>query len=140
MTLVEYFNKARQTVIVDVDVTWSSYLMPLWKAELIANDLDVEQVTDYDLTWDELYQMLMLDIQQRHAVTDTTHVVMQWLYETIVALKTDSIDPATNNLLNSVISYTYHKEDLDKKEAALDAKEKLGATAVGGINFSKREG
>lgn len=139
MTLVEYFNQACNMVIVDVDTTWTSYLMPLWKTELIAHDLDVSQVSDYDLTWDELYQMLMLDIQRRHAVTDVGKVAMRWLYDTVAAMKQDSIDPATNKLINDVVAYTQHKESLDQREAALNAKEKLSGT-VGGLNFTKREG
>lgn len=137
MTLVEYFNQASDMVIVDVDTTWTSYLMPLWKTELIAHDLDVSQVSDYELTWDELYQMLTLDVQRRHAITDATKVAMRWIYDTVVAMKQDAIDPATNKLINDVVAYTQHKEDLDKREAALDAKEKLGSK-VSGLNFSKR--
>lgn len=139
MTLVDYFNQASDMVIVDVETTWTSYLMPLWKTELIANALDVSQVSDYDLTWDELYQMLMLDVQRRHAVTDVGKVAMRWLYDTVAAMKQDSIDPATNKLINDVVAYTQHKENLDQREAALSAKEKL-STTVGSLNFAKREG
>ena len=140
MTLVEYFNQASGMVIVDVEATWTSYLMPLWKTELIANDLDVSKVSDYDLTWDELYQMLMLDVQRRHALTDVGKVAMRWIYDTVVAMKQDSIDPATNKLINDVVLYTQHKENLDQREAALSAQEKLSMATVGGINFAKREG
>lgn len=136
--MVEYFNQACNMVIVDVDTTWTSYLMPLWKTELIAHDLDVSQVSDYDLTWDELYQMLLLEVERRHALTDVTSVNMRWLYETVVAIKQDSIDPATNKLINEVIEYTKRKEDLDKREAALNVQETLG-NKTAGLNFSKRE-
>ena len=107
MIFSDYYERVCDLCIMDIEDTWSSYLRPDYKMLLKKNELTPDIVEDYDLSFEELSEMLNLEIAKRHAVTDKRRVVGEWIYEVINQV----IDPSTTageaDLINSIVSLMY---------------------------------
>lgn len=145
MTFKEYYPKITELCIVDNNDTWCSYLIPDYKVLLKENELWPNIVEDHTLTIEDIGEMLKLEVEMRHAVTDKRKIVAQWLYELINSDIKPAEEAQRTELVNDMIEYLKTKDQLADKERELNAQEekldkKVEAKAKlpKGLNFSKR--
>lgn len=90
MILPEYLNKA-----VDLTIGYAEnglcYVEPMWRLILHENGLDISVVTDADIGWDYVFNVLSLTANKINTINSTRPFVNNWLYDMI----SNKIEPAT---------------------------------------------
>ena len=89
MLLGEYIQRVSDLTIERAD-NGSFYLEPTWPIILRDNELKLEDVLDADITMNDVYEMLKLEVEKRNTINSKKNVVIDWLYELISA----QVDPA----------------------------------------------
>lgn len=103
MKFEEYFNKICEACIVNVGVTWSSYLEPTYKIILKNLELEPSIVEDANLTMDDVSEMLKLEIERRHVVTGKGRALSNWIYEIINGTIEPVVQTGETELFNKII-------------------------------------
>jgi len=103
MKFEEYFNKVCEACIVNVGVTWSSYLEPTYKIILKNLELEPSIVEDVNLTMDDVSEMLKLEIERRHVVTGKGRALSNWIYEIINGTIEPVVQTGETELFNKII-------------------------------------
>ena len=139
MSYFETVDKAIDLTVVTDDITGLTYLEPMYKEILRQNDVSLEDE-------DELYELLMLEVDNRNAKADRMNPVVDYIY----ALLTEAIDPAMqsaeNDLMKNMLEYMKmndklkdKEKELNEREEAVEVKENIGNVLPLGINLSKRK-
>lgn len=89
MILSEYLSKA-----VDLTIGYGEnglcYVEPLWRMILENNDMNITVITDADIGWDYVFNVLSLTANKINTIHSTRPYVSNWLYEVI----SSKVDPA----------------------------------------------
>ena len=89
MLYSEYINKAIKLTIDEAD-NGLSYLEPLWKVILFDNDMNITVISDMDIEWNDVYNVLKLETEKRNTINSNKPFVIDWLYDLITA----KVEPA----------------------------------------------
>ena len=89
MLYTNFLLKSVKEVIIEAD-NGLSYLTPMWKTILIDNDLDVKNISDYNVEWSDIEDVLKLEVEKRNTESSLKPYVIKWVYDLITA----SIEPA----------------------------------------------
>lgn len=78
----EFIQKAMDATIMQAD-NGLVYLDPLWRITLHNNNLFFDQVSDFNVSPEEVYETLKLEVERRNITDSKKPAVMDWLYELI---------------------------------------------------------
>ena len=122
MLYSEFMIKAQEETIVQAD-NGLFYLDPDWHYLLACSELDIEEISDFNLEWNELENILKLEVEKRNTINSIKPYVLNWIHNTITATvepailqeETDYIKNITEYLKANKESQTLkEKEDWDK--------------------------
>lgn len=89
MTYSEYITKAKEITIKQLDNgIW--YLEPEWRILIHESELYFNDISDFEVPAEEIYETLTLEVTKRNAMEDNKKVVIDWLYDLITA----TVEPA----------------------------------------------
>lgn len=89
MTYSEYITKAKEITIKQLDNgIW--YLEPEWRILIHESELYFNDISDFEVPADEIYETLTLEVTKRNAMQDNKKAVIDWLYDLITA----TVEPA----------------------------------------------
>jgi len=89
MLFTEYFQKAASLTITQAD-NGVYYLEPLWPAILRDNEMKLSDILDAELTMNDIFEMLKLEVEKRNTIDSKKNLVIEWLFELITA----QVDPS----------------------------------------------
>lgn len=139
MLFVDYLDRVYDTCIVNVEEAWSSYLNPNYRYLLKKIELEPSVVEDYDLSWEELAEILKLEVERRLVVTGRGRALGEWLYEII----NDTIDPALETgrteIVNAMLELMKQRNEPTSTETSEGKKKKQKNDMLKLINFSKKD-
>ena len=84
MLLTEYVKKASKLTVIKAS-NGEYYLEPLWFVILKENGLNVEDVKDAEITKNDVFEILKLDVAKRNTIHSKQKMVIDWLYDLITA-------------------------------------------------------
>lgn len=145
MTYNSYMKTVCEKLIIENDETGKCYIRPDWKFVLQSDNLLPEStVKNYDLSMDELFEYMQLEIERRNMSVDKMGYVANWLYTLITETVEPSLTEAENEAAVNIINYMKEKKQLENKEKELAQKEQAVHTKqkvvdfAPGMNFAKR--
>ena len=89
MLYTEFINKAMYLTIEQAD-NGLFYLEPMWRSILNDNQLTLKDVSDVKAGWNDIYDILRLEVEKRNTINSKKPAVIDWLYDLITA----QIEPA----------------------------------------------
>ena len=145
MTYNSYMKTVCEMLIIENNETGKYYIRPDWKFVLQSDNLLPEStVKGYDLSMDELFEYMQLEIERRNLSVDKMSYVANWLYTLITETVEPSLTEAENEAAVNIINYMKEKKQLESKEKELAQKEQAVHTKqkvvdfAPGMNFAKR--
>lgn len=146
MLYQEYIDKVKELALVTDERNGVTYVKPDYEYLIAANDLKLEDVTDFeDVSKSVVYRQLLLERDMRNAQNDNTPVVMQWIYDVISNVIEPAIVEEQNKLIKDMLEYRKERnaidnrtKELDQKERELEEKNKVVPFTFG-MNFSKKK-
>ena len=145
MLYSEYLIKSKELVIVKDEITGLAYLSPDYRVILIDNELTPDVISNYELSWQDIREILDLEVTRFNTERDYTKVVIDWLYDTITAVIDPAISKEQSELIQNVMSYMELNSSLKDRERDIEKKEKIVqekhniVDIMPGVNFSKRK-
>lgn len=109
MLYTEFMQKAADLTITETE-TGLFYLEPLWHNILYDNKMTLRSFNDVKCGWNDIEDVLKLEVEKRNALASRTPVVMDWLYRAI----TSEIEPAILEQQTEVVKRMI--EERSKKE------------------------
>ena len=88
MLYSDFIGKASEVVIEQAD-NGLFYIEPLWKNMLIDNQLNVTDISDIETSWDDVKDVLKLEIEKRNTINTLEPYVLNWIHDVI----TSSVEP-----------------------------------------------
>lgn len=145
MTYNSYMKTVCEMLIIENDETGKCYIRPDWKFVLQSDNLLPEStVKGYNLSIDELFEYMQLEVERRNLSVDKTSYVANWLFALITETIEPSLTEAENEAAVNIINYMKEKKQLENKEKELAQKEQAVHTKqkvvdfAPGMNFAKR--
>lgn len=152
MLYSEYMHEAMKLVVMDdSESSGFSYLDPNYRVLLLDAGQDPAKVTDHLIGWDDVVEVLKLEVERRNHITDKARFVIDWVFEIISSTIEPAMVQEENELMKNMMEYMKLNSELKSKEQALqdraadlDHKEEVQETRgtvlqlVPGMNFSKR--
>ena len=152
MLYSEYAAKAMDAVIEDdIDVSGFSYLNPSYRVVLEDEGLTPAIITDYDVSWEQVSEMLNLEVERRNKLSNRGRYLVDWLFDIISTVVDPTVLDEENMLIKNVLDYmklnhelSDKEQSLQQREAELKSKEDVQENRsnivqlVPGMNFSKR--
>ena len=145
MTYNSYMKTVCEMLIIENDETGKYYIRPDWKFVLQSDNLLPEStVKGYDLSMDELFEYMQLEIEKRNLSVDKMGYIANWLFALITETIEPSLTEAENEAAVNIINYIKEKKQLENKEKELALKEQAVHTKqkvvdfAPGMNFAKR--
>ena len=89
MLYCEYIAKATEVTINQAD-NGLFFIEPLWKSLLIDNELNVSKISDIKTSWNDILDVLKLEVEKRNTKETLLPYVSKWIYDII----TSTLDPA----------------------------------------------
>ena len=89
MLYTEFMNKVTDLTIEQAD-NGLYYLEPMWRSILNDNKLNLKSFSDVKASWNDIYDILRLEVEKRNTINSKKPAVIDWLYEVISA----QIEPA----------------------------------------------
>ena len=88
MLYSDFIGKASEVVIEQAD-NGLFYIEPLWKNMLIDNQLNITDISDIETSWDDVKDVLKLEIEKRNTINTLEPYVLNWIHDVI----TSSVEP-----------------------------------------------
>jgi len=123
MLYTEFFNKSAGLTITQAE-NGLFYLEPLWKFILKDNQLNVSDVSDAEMDWAEILEMLKLEVERRNSICTNRPLVEDWLFDTISATVEPAIMQEETDYIKNVIEFMKTNHKLSKGDT--DGDDKLG--------------
>jgi len=140
MTREEFLTEAARVCIGKSEASELFFVEPLWETYVKA------EIGDYpeDLTHEETLEILELTVKKLNATADRSHVLINWLYDTL----TTKVEPAMleeeNELVKNMVEYMKLNKSVEEREKKLKEQEKIVsekkniAKLIGGMKFSRK--
>lgn len=145
MLYSEYFAKAYKVAISEIERTGIVFQEPHYRMWLTEEKQTPDQVTDFPITWEDVREILELEVKKTNALHDNTRAVVDWLYLAINEVIQPTMTEQENELLKNVTEYMKlnaslndREKNIEKKEKVLEDKSNI-VQLTPGMNFSKRK-
>ena len=89
MLYADFIHKANELVITEADNNLF-YLEPMWFQILRDNELKIEDISDDNSTWENILEVLKLEVEKRNTINSKKPIIINWLYDVI----TTQVEPA----------------------------------------------
>ncbi len=89
MLYSEFISKASEITIEQAD-NGLFYLEPAWKGFLIDNELNVSDISDIETSWNDIQDILKLEVEKRNTINTLKPYVLNWVHDAI----TSTVEPA----------------------------------------------
>ena len=89
MLYSEFISKASEITIEQAD-NGLFYLEPKWKGFLIDNELNVSDISDIETSWNDIQDILKLEVEKRNTINTLKPYVLNWVHDVI----TSTVEPA----------------------------------------------
>lgn len=89
MLYSEFISKASKITIEQAD-NGLFYLEPMWKGFLIDNKLNVSDISDIETSWNDIQDILKLEVEKRNTINTLKPYVLNWVHDVI----TSTVEPA----------------------------------------------
>ena len=89
MLYSEFISKASEITIEQAD-NGLFYLEPTWKGFLIDNELNVSDISDIETSWNDIQDILKLEVEKRNTINTLEPYVLNWVHDII----TSTVEPA----------------------------------------------
>lgn len=113
MLFAEYIHKAKEETIAQAE-NGLFYLEPMWRTILHDNNLFFNDVSDYEITPEEVEDVLKLEVKRRNTVISKKPFIEDWLHELI----TTQVEPAMlqeeTDYIKNVIEFMKTNHDIEK--------------------------
>lgn len=120
MGKIEMYTKAINLCVGENEATGRSYVEPLWREILEDEGIRVNKEDEA-----RMLETLELAVKKADAMSDTSGVVMNWLYELITANVEPAVLQEETDYIKNVMEYMQLNDRLKDKEKALDEREKV---------------
>lgn len=111
----EFVIKASDVVIEKAD-NGLFYLEPMWKSLLINNELNIKNISDIEMSWSDIQDILKLEVEKRNTISSVKPLVLSWLYDVITA----TVDPVMLNeetdYIKNLTEYLKTKKELEQSK------------------------
>jgi hypothetical protein len=140
MTREEFLSKAAGICIGKSEVSELFFVEPLWETYVKT------ELGDYpeDLTHEETLEILELTVKKLNAMSDRSHVLINWLYDVLTAKVEPAMVEEENELMKNIVEYMKLNRNLEEREKALNEQEKIVSEKknisklIAGMRFSKK--
>lgn len=88
MLYSEFISKASEITIEQAD-NGLFYLEPMWKGFLIDNELNVSDISDIETSWNDIQDILKLEVEKRNTINTLKPYVLNWVHDII----TSTVEP-----------------------------------------------
>lgn len=112
MLYSEFIIKAENLTIEQAD-NGLFYLEPMWRSILNDNQLYFNAVSDFDVSPEEVLEVLQLEVAKRNAIISKKPDVENWLYEVISGTVDPAITDEENEYIKDFLEYMKAKKDKD---------------------------
>lgn len=145
MLYSQFMHEAMKLVIIaDDEASGYSYLNPHYRIQLQDAGLNPENVSDRQIDWNDVAEVLKLEVERRNKVTDKGRFVIDWIFDIITLAVDPAMTSEENDLMKNLMDYMKlnhtlktREEEVQRKEDAQEQKTNV-MTLMPGMNFSKR--
>lgn len=145
MLYSQFMHEAMKLVIIDDDkASGYSYLNPHYRILLQDAELNPENVSDRKIDWNDVAEVLKLEVERRNKTTDKGRFVVDWVFDVITSAVDPTMISEENDLMKNMMDYMKlnhtlkaREEEVQRKEDAQEQKTNVMAL-MPGMNFSKR--
>lgn len=141
-------RKAADATIVNED--GNIYLMPEYRRVLRDEGLRGDKVTDTQVTDEEIWDYLKLEVERLKEVSSKKEYIYEWIYDVINQAVEPMMTDQENQLFKNMMDYMKLNEDIKEKDVELKEREdklknkeefvnKKQDIGVAGFNFAKRK-
>ena len=116
MLYTEFINKAMNATIEQTE-NGSFYLEPLWRNILHDSNLFFDNVSDFEITPEIVFEVLRLEVEKRNTVNSKKNYVIDWLYELIINQVDSVMLEEETDYLKNLIAYLQEKRTSEKTES-----------------------
>ena len=114
MLYTEYIHKVKEATISQLDNgIW--YLEPEWRIITHENELFIDDISDFEVTMEEVLETLRLEVDRRNALNDNTKAVMDWLYDLITATVEPAMLQEETDYIKQVVEFMKENHSTNKE-------------------------
>lgn len=114
MLYTEYIHKVKEVTISQLDNgIW--YLEPEWRIIIHENELFIDDISDFDVSMEEVLETLRLEVDRRNALNNNTKAVMDWLYDLITATVEPTILQEETDYIKQVVEFMKENHSTNKE-------------------------
>lgn len=116
MLYAEFMLKAKEDTVVQAENgLW--YLEPDWRNILFLSQIDVENISDFNVSWSELENILKLEVEKRNTIGSLKPYVTNWLHDIIATTIEPTILEQETEFIKNLTDYLKtNKEVKESKE------------------------
>ena len=119
MLYIEYINKAMDETIVEAD-NGLFYLEPLWRNILDNSNLNLDVISDAKVDWDEVFNVLKLEVEKRNTVNSLKPYVLRWVHDIITASVEPAIMQEETDYLKNLTEYLKANKEAQREKEEWD--------------------
>lgn len=114
MLYTEYIHKVKEVTISQLDNgIW--YLEPDWRIITHENELFIDDISDFDVSMEEVLETLRLEVDRRNALNNNTKAVMDWLYDLITATVEPTMLQEETDYIKQVVEFMKENHSTNKE-------------------------
>ena len=114
MLYTEYIHKVKEVTISQLDNgIW--YLEPEWRIITHENELFIDDISDFDVSMEEVLETLRLEVDRRNALNNNTKAVMDWLYDLITATVEPAMLQEETDYIKQVVEFMKENHSASKE-------------------------
>lgn len=136
MLYTEFMNRVCDTCIFTSEITGKSFIAPCYKVYMKEDGLDPKDVSDIEVTFEDVKEYMELEIKRRDALTDNLPNVVDWIADLVFNQAEVGIQQEANDIANDLIEYMKLKKELEVKKDLVGKEENK---KISGFNFNKKE-
>ena len=114
MLYTEYIHKVKEVTISQLDNgIW--YLEPEWRIITHENELFIDDISDFEVSMEEVLETLRLEVDRRNALNNNTKAVMDWLYDLITATVEPAMLQEETDYIKQVVEFMKENHSTNKE-------------------------
>ena len=109
MLYSEFISKASEITIEQAD-NGLFYLEPMWKGFLIDNELNVSDISDIETSWNDIQDILKLEVEKRNTINTLEPYVLNWVHDIITSTVEPAVLQEETDYIKNVMEYMKAKQ------------------------------
>ena len=109
MLYSEFISKASKITIEQAD-NGLFYLEPMWKGFLIDNELNVSDISDIETSWNDIQDILKLEVEKRNTINTLKPYVLNWVHDIITSTVEPAVLQEETDYIKNVMEYMKAKQ------------------------------